>query len=139
MGFQSTLPSRGATRHKHTASRAQTFQSTLPSRGATKTHHKHTHNTQFQSTLPSRGATRSVFEACRKVIDFNPRSPRGERPFLALSASMSSSFQSTLPSRGATRVAGLSISQIKISIHAPLAGSDRSFGYISSKYRTKYI
>ena len=56
--FQSTLPVRGATRHSQTANRRQG---------------------EFQSTLPVRGATQTVWRQERCLLDFNPRSPCGER------------------------------------------------------------
>ena len=78
----------------------------------------------FQSTLPLRGATRRT-GALKKfprisihaplggsdinhagiidlILDFNPRSPCGERPALPPPAVCCSTFQSTLPLRGAT-------------------------------------
>ncbi|ERL04067.1 hypothetical protein HMPREF1986_02863 [Oribacterium sp. oral taxon 078 str. F0263] len=58
----------------------QLFQSTLPSRGATlaQTIGRKSHG--FQSTLPSRGATVKIFRRNMICNNFNPRSPRGERP-----------------------------------------------------------
>ena len=126
---------------------------------------------EFQSTLPARGATRDIARqdtvqgisihapregsdcwhlspAERSKANFNPRSPRGERPTrLALARSMSP-FQSTLPARGATvhdarqpppglyfnprspRGERLDIiayqpAPLGISIHAPREGSDQ--------------
>ena len=58
---------------------------------------------EFQSTLPSQGATKIW-----NVIMFILR------------------FQSTLPSQGATFSNKLKRDDFKISIHAPLTGSDRS-------------
>ena len=56
---------------------------------------------------------------------FNPRSPRGERlPFLS-GSTVFFRFQSTLPSRGATSLCIGPHSIRQISIHAPLAGSDK--------------
>ena len=59
-------------------------------------------------------------------LNFNPRSPRGERldrkqmcPFLSI-------FQSTLPAGGATDVHADFIKSFTISIHAPRGGSDIS-------------
>ena len=34
---------------------------------------------KFQPTLPARGATRRAFKFQKNAIDFNPRSPHGER------------------------------------------------------------
>ena len=126
---------------------APTFQSTLPARGATYLNEKnavaivisiHAPRTgsdtasatvspvgnKFQSTLPARGATRRQRYRRRPLIDFNPRSPPGERPaadgiythdddFNPRSPHgerhhrrprihAPARFQSTLPARGAT-------------------------------------
>ena len=100
----------------------------------------------FQSTLPSRGATAASAPDHEPIQDFNPRSPRGERRPVSRISVDSGQFQSTLPSRGATPLFQLDIapdqfqstlpsrgatsepgamrSGPKISIHAPLAGSD---------------
>ena len=56
----------------------------------------------FQSTLPAGGATRSYALRGSSAIDFNPRSPRGERRFI----------------NGFFSIDG------SISIHAPRGGSD---------------
>ena len=55
---------------------------------------------------------------------FNPRSPRGERPFQARGKSPGKLFQSTLPVWGATVMYGISCLSGTISIHAPRVGSD---------------
>ena len=78
------------------------FQSTLPVRGATLLPLPVVRYLEFQSTLPSRRATNVIW--CRKGAH---------------------EFQSTLPSRGATRNPGAFRILTTISIHAPLAGSDR--------------
>ena len=56
--------------------------------------------------------------------DFNPRSPRGERPRCVRCSDMRASFQSTLPAWGATRVGRPVVRVESISIHAPRVGSD---------------
>jgi len=56
---------------------------------------------------------------------FNPRSPREERRVRAAYEEIDWWFQSTLPSRGATRPALRATGNIHVSIHAPLARSDR--------------
>ena len=101
------------------------FQSTLPARGATvvvkvpicraaiSIHAPRTGSDehdlsvpclrrQFQSTLPARGATRWHFAAFCGTMNFNPRSPHGERLLAAYGFRMAGVFQSTLPARGAT-------------------------------------
>ena len=102
--FQPTLPARGATTprqgDKH---HAPAFQPTLPARGATlfvpalhppaviSTHAPRTGSDPcgvggvfpgdvFQPTLPARGATWVEIHRWLYAIDFNPRSPHGERP-----------------------------------------------------------
>ncbi len=58
-------------------------------------------------------------------VDFNPRSPCGERRDSPVILSRCLLFQSTLPMRGATHIAViLYIPSSFISIHAPHAGSD---------------
>ena len=55
---------------------------------------------------------------------FNPRSPHGERLFLAQWRTRTGRFQSTLPARGATRISESTDENSSISIHAPRTGSD---------------
>ena len=78
------------------------FQSTLPLRGATHTSHHPCWDAKFQSTLPLRGATGGKMGLTPPHRNFNPRSPYGERP--------DDPADSDAPR--------------KISIHAPLTGSD---------------
>ena len=101
----------------------------------------------FQSTLPARGATLEYLIKRDTQKNFNPRSPRGERPFdfvltligrtisihapregsdtrCALWAVSRGEFQSTLPARGATDTCEMSNEAYRISIHAPREGSD---------------
>ena len=79
------------------------FQSTLPLRGATRVGFASWTPPKFQSTLPLRGAT-TVWTSCAGTrSNFNPHSPCGERP---------SKKEEKYEIMG-------------ISIHTPLAGSDR--------------
>ena len=101
--FQSTLPLRGATRGcpcflevvmisihapltgsdlypRAFSISLSLFQSTLPLRGATGQRRRSTGPARFQSTLPLRGATPAGNCAKRRNVNFNPRSPYGERP-----------------------------------------------------------
>ena len=102
------------------------FQSTLPVRGATGLSAQIAGQFLFQSTLPVRGAT--GFPSCRGfcVLNFNPRSPCGERLRWFASAIWPIIFQSTLPVRGATGHLCHNALPELISIHAPRAGSDGS-------------
>ena len=104
---------------------------------------------------PHAGSDRSTRRAWPCCIDFNPRSPCGERLSEAIASAVSCIFQSTLPMRGAT-MAGASTSPacrfqstlpmrgatldgkdvallVLISIHAPHAGSDRYIVYANIK------
>ena len=99
------------------------FQSTLPAWGATWRHCHYQRHDEFQSTLPAWGATQICYHTCKKIdfnprsprgerhgqttsvqwqLYFNPRSPRGERLFRAACNGSPSAFQSTLPAWGAT-------------------------------------
>ena len=107
----------------------------------------HAHRPRFQPTLPARGATPKYGKVTPMIFDFNPRSPRGERPSVSISGPSPAIFQPTLPARGATtmvqegnqqcftfqptlpargatrRPAGRCHS-LNISTHAPREGSD---------------
>ena len=65
--------------------------------------------------------------------DFNPRSPRGERPTKRAPGAQFLIFQSTLPSRGATFEIRWDDRYYRISIHAPLAGSDYFCAHFCNK------
>ena len=106
----------------------------------------------FQSTLPARGATMSMsitiyppsisIHAPRTgsdderggiagEVDFNPRSPHGERHTFRCWLLRLGIFQSTLPARGATRAAQHQQKCNLISIHAPRTGSDKWTAFMS--------
>ena len=63
------------------------------------------------------------------VLDFNPRSPCGERLSNNRLYPCRRRFQSTLPMRGATRYLSPFYVNQHISIHAPHAGSDKGIHY----------
>ncbi len=81
---------------------AGAFQSTLPVWGATLEYCTALAMALFQSTLPVWGATNLTHFLILSVLDFNPRSPCGERPTQYPAFSTVSRFQSTLPVWGAT-------------------------------------
>ena len=125
----------------------QRFQPTLPARGATDVGaREHRHNA-FQPTLPARGATKALpcidaevvisTHAPREGSDprgrrspssrryFNPRSPRGERPYCLLFTCPTPTISTHAPREGSDR--GQRLHQFKhclISTHAPREGSD---------------
>ena len=102
--FQSTLPARGATRASGPCRRDRKFQSTLPARGATRWMIGPNGLTTISIHAPREGSDGADLAAKRINYDFNPRSPRGERPASACSRAETREFQSTLPARGATLI-----------------------------------
>ena len=101
------------------------FQSTLPLRGATVSNVLLMASLSFQSTLLLGGATNHPILRSLPFSDFNPRSPCGERLCKAGGKGICAQFQSTLPLRGATP-GKMTYKVVRdISIHAPLAGSDK--------------
>ena len=101
MGFQSTLPMRGATRFSNSAHLPFQFQSTLPMRGATYAVGIIVQAILISIHAPHAGSDAALPVELQGHINFNPRSPCGER----LDAN---GFETVEP----------------ISIHAPHAGSD---------------
>ena len=103
--FQSTLPVRGATSASAERSTLLTFQSTLPVRGATLMLHVLYTREAISIHAPRAGSDGMPSTRSRKALNFNPRSPCGERPWIILSIAR----------------------DFVISIHAPRAGSDISY------------
>ena len=101
-GFQSTLPLRGATPCTSGSQPVRVFQSTLPLRGATRATGCPPLQHQISIHAPLAGSDTATLYGVSEHIDFNPRSPCGERP---------EDEQRDKDAKG-------------ISIHAPLAGSD---------------
>ena len=128
------------------ARRARRFQSTLPARGATDEHLDSNQQRQISIHAPRTGsdwylrrvrnaagisihAPRTGSDAFRSihsldVMNFNPRSPHGERHSAVTLLSRCCPFQSTLPARGATVISYTPSVPAIISIHAPRTGSD---------------
>ena len=82
---------------------------------------------KFQSTLPARGATKAPAVFVHNLLDFNPRSPRGERHGRRNPSLRCKYFNPRSP-RGERPIADdCVIVAVRISIHAPREGSD---GYL---------
>ena len=146
--FQSTLPLRGATapapgppgpsanfnprspygerpQWLHLLQSKGGFQSTLPLRGATRAGRPPgIHMAHFNPRSPYGERPSSRISCSVPRLDFNPRSPYGERLSLWAILRLVLIFQSTLPLRGATAAAAVILQLGRISIHAPLTGSD---------------
>ena len=100
--FQPTLPARGATdvgarEHRHNA-----FQPTLPARGATHAVDVLLLPGAISTHAPREGSDQGPALHRRRGCNFNPRSPRGERPTRSTFSFFPALFQPTLPARGAT-------------------------------------
>ena len=124
LGFQSTLPVRGATRFAWHNTPAGVFQSTLPVRGATQLVGQRVGRREISIHAPRAGSDPCLPVNMTVPVDFNPRSPCGERPRTLMPLQDNSGFQSTLPVRGATNIRLPILSVLRISIHGPRAGSD---------------
>ena len=112
------------------------FQSTPPSREATSRHLGFARvGRRFQSTPPSREATCRAIRRSMWMTYFNPRLPRGRRPSGYNMRATVTLFQSTPPSREATPNGDGSLRPLQISIHASLAGGDRSPGARDGRQR----
>ena len=100
------------------------FQSTLPLRGATLTPNPCQLSVPISIHAPLTGSDRTAAIIRHSWMHFNPRSPYGERLTITVQERECRIFQSTLPLRGATDSIANCSFQIRISIHAPLTGSD---------------
>ena len=101
------------------------FQSTLPARGATIDRVKPYARNAFQSTLPARGATTSPGSSPMTFINFNPRSPHGERRGrTTVTWSRKANFNPRSPHGERLNVKDAEVKSLDISIHAPRTGSD---------------
>ena len=122
------------------------FQSTLPARGATVQCTKPFARVRISIHAPRTGSDPIQGFRRNQQLDFNPRSPHGERLRRRTPQRRPPRFQSTLPARGATEEYLLSDEQQifqstlpargatvpefdfaiaeRISIHAPRTGSD---------------
>ena len=126
--FQSTLPARGATAAQADAIYdAGIFQSTLPARGATESAIIPDDFREISIHTPREGSDSFRGAYIWRLTDFNPHSPRGERPLPSARWIFVHQFQSTLPARGATISAIQDYFTELISIHTPREGSDRPF------------
>ena len=114
------------------------FLSTLPSRGATSGPRWTANADGISIHAPLAGSDRYIIESGAGGRNFYPRSPRGERHNFCLQYPDKKRFLSTLPSRGATMAFMVGWCARRISIHAPLAGSDVRPGPHLRPYRDFY-
>ena len=133
--FQSTLSLRRATAHSLDGICAVRFQSTLSLRRATGQfcRRRRHHSISIHALLAE--SDFSHRESGQNYINFNPRSPCGERRQTIRAAMSAMQFQSTLSLRRATRFTGVIQSRALISIHALLAESDHRLTAASRRER----
>ena len=74
------------------------------------------------------GERRSAGRDLLSYAHFNPRSPCGERQLALKKYQEAQKFQSTLPVWGATKWSVNAVTAVTISIHAPRVGSDAAGG-----------
>ena len=145
--FQSTLPVRGATMQSMLAHRAeQGFQSTLPVRGATRSlltwkqrgcisihapragsddeTKQEMERAGISIHAPRAGSDSFFSSASRAFVNFNPRSPCGERQPYLFSTLRAEHISIHAPRAGSDQIVCRSLPYHRISIHAPRAGSD---------------
>ena len=145
--FQSTHPARGATaggpevrRSKHISihapregcdqgvgvmlAKTAEFQSTHPARGATTRTSTAQANVRFQSTHPARGATAHKRDHARRILYFNPRTPRGVRLTLPTARAPQNTISIHAPREGCDQDIHPLLRDMYISIHAPREGCD---------------
>jgi len=86
---------------------------------------------------PVRGSDMARQTATREIIGFNPRSRARERPDNNPVNRDKCLFQSTLPCEGATNRRPRGRRYRRVSIHAPVRGSDWSV-FLTSRFRTSF-
>ena len=123
--FQSTLPAWGATRSLARPRCVAIISIHAPRVGSDVYVASFGPRPTFQSTLPAWGATLRALAARSRSWHFNPRSPRGERPFRSSPTRGSAYFNPRSP-RGERRFRRIILQELLISIHAPRVGSDRA-------------
>ena len=123
--FQPSLPLRGATRPRE-GGRVDGLISTLAplawsDGGDVRPRLRH----GISTLAPLAGSDFADNLTLTDNINFNPRSPCGERHHVEDNPTMRARFQPSLPLRGATMTASEARADFLISTLAPLAGSDR--------------
>ena len=127
--FQPTLPLRGATIARGlVGSGLLGFNPRSPCGERPALPSVHMDTCQFQPTLPLRGATLLCSSKNQYTRSFNPRSPCGERHYVYEYARPHESFNPRSPCGERRQLARSSVLR-RVSTHAPLAGSDFTFGF----------
>ena len=109
--FQPTLPARGATRYNARASGARAISTHAPRTGSDyRAMYRAACDFHISTHAPRTGSDAKVLPRCCPPVNFNPRSPHGERP---------------QPARNERK-------EKNISTHAPRTGSDQKTGALTA-------
>ena len=122
--FQSTLPLRGATFQPASTGIPHAISIHAPLTGSDPRFNRFSSFRLYFNPRSPYGERPPFNVTLPGKDDFNPRSPYGERPYHLDPILRQHIFQSTLPLRGATIMRRTPKVTVKISIHAPLTGSD---------------
>ena len=138
--FQSTLPSQGATAYAQQYFKTLGFQSTLPSQGATASGMTRGQSTGISIHAPLTGSDKRIYDAYKLYRNFNPRSPHRERLVRGGEVDTAWNFNPRSPHRERQTDVTNQFNSYKISIHAPLTGSDiyfRGFGLYEQNFNPR--
>ena len=123
--FQSTLPAWGATNLLCLCRKSNEFQSTLPAWGATHERIDKLVEIFISIHAPRVGSDNTFRNYGLIISDFNPRSPRGERPSPYTASATAYVISIHAPRVGSDRLCFALVALVSsISIHAPRVGSD---------------
>ena len=100
------------------------FQPSLPARGATNAWTQNNEALIISTLAPREGSDDGGGGNPGHLRNFNPRSPRGERPRAQAAVMTLRAFQPSLPARGATKLYFMGGGPGDISTLAPREGSD---------------
>ena len=103
--FQPTLPARGATGHHRRAPCVRGISTHAPRTGSDAGVSAQALSQTISTHAPRTGSDCQRNGKAGRLIDFNPRSPHGERPLFDSARVSFDKFQPTLPARGATQSA----------------------------------
>ena len=110
----------------------QTFQSTLPAGGATGVREVSGDSDFISIHAPRRGSDFGFLRVVNMAINFNPRSPQGERHNITGRRNKHRLISIHAPRRGSDYELDKVASETTISIHAPRRGSDTGLPLSSS-------
>ena len=124
IGFQPTLPARGATKARCFPGVSFQISTHAPRTGSDPLPERTEYMILlFQPTLPARGATSGWTLALTSLVHFNPRSPHGERRVLGFTVK-TPTISTHAPRTGSDKLSTYPRAAKTISTHAPRTGSD---------------